>query len=140
MPHSVPSWRVSLPGLLNDSTLTKLVICDVLGVTYPSIVRQQVSGNRYPHVYEVLAEFDHSHPYLNRASPIMLANVGNSDEKTSTEIAVKHIILRLLKIAKEDAGVSEKTYTSELRALSNIEGETKRCLDRQTQPSGTLSY
>lgn len=88
----------------------------------------------------MLAKFDSSHPYLSRASPIKLADVENPDPEIAEEIAVKHVILHLLKMAKEDANISEKRYKNELGALRDIEGETKTCLDRQSRPSGVLSY
>jgi hypothetical protein len=91
-------------------------------------------------MYEMFAKFDNSHPYLSRASPIKLADVENPDPEIAEEIAVKHVILNTLKMAKEDAGISNKTYRNELGALRDIEGETKGCLARQSRPSGGLSY
>lgn len=129
--------RSTLPG---DSCLTSSEICDVQGANYPSITRQKKPGNQYPHAYELLAKFDSSHPYLSRASPIKLADVENPDPEITDEIAVKHVILKMLKIAKEDAQVSEKTYKNQLRFLCDIEGETRDFLKRQSRPSGTLSY
>jgi hypothetical protein len=91
-------------------------------------------------VCEVLATFDSSHPYLSRASPINLADVDNPDPEIAEEIAVKHVILHMLKMVKEDADISDDVYKKELGALYKLEGETEDCLDRQSRSSGLRSF
>ena len=126
-----------LPNPAGRPILTSLEICDVLGANYPSITRREISNGRR-HNYDMLAEFDDSHPYLHRASPITLAVVGDPDPGTAEEIAVKHVILHILKIVKEDADISDTAYKAQLRALYDLEAETRERLGRQNRSSGTF--
>ncbi|KAJ5341876.1 hypothetical protein N7541_011000 [Penicillium brevicompactum] len=128
--------------LNSDASFRRVMerICDVLGVNYPTIITRDNDDNDYPHSLEVLAEFDDSHPYLGRASPIKLADVENSDKEVINGIAVKHIILRLLRMVKEDSGADDDEYHRDYPKLSDFEHETKESLARQSRPSGTLSY
>lgn len=85
----------------------------------------------------MFATFDNSHPYLHRASPIMLATVKGPDTEVADEIAVKHVILNVLQMVKEDADISEAEYKCQLRALYDLESETQKRLDSQSKASGS---
>ncbi|KAJ5757084.1 uncharacterized protein N7511_007266 [Penicillium nucicola] len=77
----------------------------------------------------VVAHFNGAHPYLNRASPIHLAYVITSNDDSAMALGVKHLILYILNIAKEDAGLDDCGYPKELGVLQALEDECNATLE-----------
>ncbi|KAJ5096294.1 hypothetical protein NUU61_005650 [Penicillium alfredii] len=105
-------------------------ICDVLNANCPTIRREKNISDTSGNSYVVLARFDNRNPYLNRASPIWLAEVSNPDPDLAHGIGVKKLILWLLKMVKEDSGVTKKAYNRELAFLKKLEAEVENRLRR----------
>ncbi|KAJ5273900.1 hypothetical protein N7478_009025 [Penicillium angulare] len=106
-------------------------ICDILGVNAPAIRHEDDPDDPRPMGWCVRATFDESHPYLNRASPIMLARLPKSEDKGAISLGMKKLILYLLNMAKEDAGLSseDSDYAFQLRLVKDLEKEIQSGID-----------
>lgn len=74
----------------------------------------------------ISAQFDASHPFLYRASPIYLATAKHGiDTHDAGSLGIKKMILYLLAMLQEDAGLTgeDAEYPVELQALRDLEAE-----------------
>ncbi|KAJ5573121.1 hypothetical protein N7450_010105 [Penicillium hetheringtonii] len=102
-------------------------ICDAMKIGYPDIRYKKDPSSPTPS-YTICAWFDKSHPYLHRASPILMATV---DEKlnlplsAAAALGIKKVIIYLLWMLKDDAGLlpNDLQYAIQLRTLKNLEME-----------------
>jgi hypothetical protein len=85
--------------------------------------------NKLANSYAVLALIHGANPYLNRASPIHLAYVVSKDKEAAKAIGVKKLILYILKMAKEDAGIEDAEYPNGMGVLQALEDECEQSLN-----------
>lgn len=73
----------------------------------------------------VRAWFGPGHPFLSRASPLLLAHVSDLEEELAISFGTKKLILYLLNMLKEDADVtfSDKRYRYQFWNLGKLEAE-----------------
>lgn len=133
----MPCWVISLQLLkvlqfigLTD-TIASIEICDVLKISYPEIRYQHNVSPGASSSHVVHAWFDASNPYLSRASPLLLACVSNMNEEDAISLGIKKVILFLLKMLKDDAGVtsSDVIYAREFGTLHGLEFEIEERLN-----------
>lgn len=91
----------------------------------PDIRFQQNTVRDAKSSHVVRAWFDSSHPFLGRASPLLLAHVSNMGEDAAISLGMKKLILYLLNMLKEDAGITsdDEKYRNQLRTLRRLEVE-----------------
>ncbi|KAJ5778614.1 hypothetical protein N7520_001860 [Penicillium odoratum] len=115
-------------------------MCLPLGVNPPDIRFEPDPESLVPRKYILRAWFDLSHPYLYRASPIMLARIGKTDEKEARLIGVKQAILYLLDMVQEDSGINilDPVYEVSFPTLKALEIEVKNSFARRAPPYAGL--
>lgn len=132
----VPCWLLSLQLLevlqftsLTD-TIASIEICDALKISHPGIRYQRNVLPAASSSHVVHAWFDASNPYLSRASPLLLACVSNMNEEDAISLGIKKVILFLLKMLKDDAGItsSDRVYPQEFGSLYGLEIEIEERL------------
>ncbi|KAJ5580164.1 uncharacterized protein N7459_006149 [Penicillium hispanicum] len=103
-------------------------VCEVLKVNPPDVRYEKNTNDSNPSAHFVRAWFDTSDPYLSRASPVTLAHLPATDVDSAHSLGVKKVILFLLMMAKEDAGLesSDQTYATELPILRSLELEIEQ--------------
>ncbi|KAJ5929738.1 hypothetical protein N7454_006688 [Penicillium verhagenii] len=121
------SMQKELAKLPTDSSWHALLtrMCAVLKVSMPEIRHENDPDDPSPTAWMVRAWFDKGDPYLSRASPIMLDKCPKMDEKAACSFGVKHLMLYLLNMVKEDAGVDSgmSTYSCDYPFLKALEME-----------------
>jgi hypothetical protein len=107
-------------------------MCHILQIEEPEIRYDPAPYDTSGPMHAMHAFFNDPNPFLTRASPVFLANVGGIDEEDAYSLGVKKIILFLLKMCKDevDMDVLESCWEKELEWLSRLEREVK---DRLSQ-------
>ncbi|KAJ5935718.1 hypothetical protein N7466_005265 [Penicillium verhagenii] len=129
------SMQKELGDLPTDSSYHALLtrMCAVLKVNMPEIRHEKDPSDPSPTAWMVRAWFDMQDPYLSRASPIMLDKFPKMDEKAACSLGIKHLMLYLLNMVKEDAGmelVGMSSYSSDYPFLKALEVELKQRIAR----------
>lgn len=133
MPVSYPFWFLSTVSGKLTGPIAPPAICNVLKITYPEIRLHKNTEIGAPSSHLIQALFDDSNPYLSRASPVLLMNIPSMNEESAHSLGVKKVVLFLLNMLKEDAGItsSDETYVRKLKTLREleveIEGRLRRC-------------
>ncbi|KAJ5312946.1 hypothetical protein PENANT_c018G03111 [Penicillium antarcticum] len=106
-------------------------LCHALKASQPRVrcIPAPEMEDKHENTRAVVARFSDSHPYLNRASPIHLAYVVTNNVDAARSLGIKHLILYILNMAKEDAGMEDTGYSKELCILQALEEECKRALN-----------
>lgn len=95
-------------------------------VNYPEI-RYEKSRDPSGPSHAICAWFDKSHPYLDRASPVLLMKVCDGmDPHAADSLGIKKLILYLIWMLKEDAALNDEAmYMTELPVLRKLELEVE---------------
>ncbi|KAJ6084496.1 hypothetical protein N7486_011296 [Penicillium sp. IBT 16267x] len=121
-----------LGAMATDASYHTLLtrMCSVLNVNMPDIRHEKDPDDPSPIGWMIRAWFDHKDPYLSRASPIMLATAPKMEEKVANSLGVKKLMLYLLRMTQEDAGLTslDPCYAKDFPLLKALEVEIEQRL------------
>jgi hypothetical protein len=105
-------------------------MCFVLKIAEPDIRHERVPDDASGQTRSMHAHFNDPNPFLARASPVFLGNMLWIDEDAALGVAVKKVILFLLKICKDEVefDVLERAWDKELAWLHSLEHEVEHRL------------
>lgn len=105
-------------------------MCFVLKIAEPDIIHEHVLEDESGQITSIHAHFNDPNPFLTRASPVFLGNVRWINEDDTLGLAVKKVILFLLKMCKDEVEVDilEAAWNNELAWLNSLEREAEHRL------------
>ncbi|KAF3384819.1 hypothetical protein F1880_001960 [Penicillium rolfsii] len=105
-------------------------MCFILQIVEPDIRHEHIPDDESGQIHSLHAHFNDPNPFLTRASPVFLANVRWISEDDALGLAVKKIILFLLKMCKDEVEVDvlEAAWKNELAWLHSLEREAEHRL------------